>query len=51
VYAPLPGGGFDRRPVSLRPRPEGEVLEDLLDRPMRFLRELPRLLAQCAARS
>jgi len=49
VYAPLRGGGFEKRPVSLRPRPEGEVPEDLQLCPLRFLRELPRLLAQCAA--
>ena len=49
VYAPLPGGGgFDRRPVSLRPRPEGEVPEDLLHDPRRFLRELVRWLASSA---
>jgi len=49
VYAPLPGGGgYERRPVSLRPRPMGEVPEDLQQCPLRFLRELPRLLAQCA---
>jgi DNA-binding CsgD family transcriptional regulator len=49
VYAALPGGGHDSRPVSLRPRPEGECPEDLQLCPVRWLRELPRLLAQCAA--
>lgn len=50
IYAPLASGGYDRRPVTLRPRPEGEVPEDLQLCPLRFLRELPRLLlAQCAA--
>ncbi len=49
IYRPLPGGGHERRPVSFRPRPEGEVPEDLSLCPLRFLRELPRLLAQCAA--
>lgn len=48
VYRPLPGGGYERRPVSMRPRPEGEVPEDLQLCPLRLLRELPRLLAQCA---
>jgi len=49
VYAPLPGGGYAAQPVTLRPRPEGEVPEDLQLDPLRWLRELPRLLAQCAA--
>lgn len=49
VYAPLRGGGgYERNPVSLRPRPMGEVPEDLQQCPLRFLRELPHLLAQCA---
>lgn len=47
IYAPIPGG-YDRRPVSLRPRAEGELPEDLLFEPLRFLRELPKLLEQCA---
>lgn len=49
IYAPLRGGGgFEKRQVSLRPRPLGELPEDLQQCPLRFLRELPRLLAQCA---
>jgi DNA-binding CsgD family transcriptional regulator len=45
IYPPIPGG-YDRRPVSLRPRPEGELPEDLTDRPLRFLRDLPTLLKE-----
>jgi hypothetical protein len=49
VYAPLPGGaGYAKTPLTLRARPMGEVAEDLLLCPVRFLRELPRLLAQSA---
>lgn len=49
IYAPLRGGGgYESRAVSLRPRPEGECPEDLTLDPIRFLRELPRLLRQCA---
>lgn len=44
IYAPLAGGGYDSRPVSLRSRPEGELPEDLLDCPLRFIRELARQL-------
>jgi len=44
IYAPLRGGGYDSRPVSLRPRPEGELPEDLLECPLRFIRELARQL-------
>ena len=40
LYAPLPGGGYDSRPVSLRPRPDGERPEDLTACPLRFIREL-----------
>lgn len=36
--------GYEREPVTLRPRPEGEVPEDLIDEPGRLLRSLPRLL-------
>jgi len=46
VYAPIPGG-FDRRPVSFRPVPEGERPEDL-DTLMHFLRDLPRALIALA---
>jgi hypothetical protein len=43
-YAPIAGGGFDSRPISLRPRPEGELPEDLLQEPLAFLHDLPHLL-------
>jgi hypothetical protein len=49
IYAPLPSGGYDSQPLTLRSRAEGESVDDLLLCPVRFLRELPRLLAQCAA--
>ncbi len=38
--------GYDKEPVTLRPRPEGEVPEDLMDEPGRLLRSLPALLAK-----
>jgi hypothetical protein len=49
-YAPVPGGTYDFRPVSFRPRPEGECPEDLLMPRLRVLSELSTRLAECAVR-
>lgn len=50
VYRAI-AGGHENTPVTLRPRPMGEVPEDLLHEPLRFLRELPQLLDEAAHQS
>lgn len=42
-------GTYDREPVRFRSRLMGEVPDDLIRHPLRFLRELPRLLAASTA--
>ncbi len=44
VYAPMPEGGWEAAPVRIVGRADGELPEDLLDDPLRFLVELARQL-------
>lgn len=45
IYAPRSGGGYESEPVRLTARRMGELPEDLMGCPLRFLREFAR---QCA---